>query len=177
DQIEAGGVDLGDGALRVVVAHAGADLARKRHVHRPADLAVLVLDVELDRVQAAVLHRDVLLELARDAGERHRHVYAANLLRKRPRLQAARPLWLRDRARRGPDGIVPGDVGRDHAADHAGRDEGEQRAGEAEAAFVSTLPRLGAPHLVTRVRVDRLEDAGRGPRRPGWPGLRQGVKN
>src|SRR3954468_14874985 len=64
DQIEARGVDLGDDALSIVVGPRGADLLRQGNLDRETDLAVLVLHVELDRVEPRRLQRDVLVDLA-----------------------------------------------------------------------------------------------------------------
>src|SRR6266851_879308 len=57
DEIETGGVDLGDRALGVVVALGRADPPGEWGVDRKAHLALLVLDVELERVEARRLHR------------------------------------------------------------------------------------------------------------------------
>ena len=52
--------------LRVVVRARRTDRARERDIGRlEPDLAALVLDVELDRVEAVLREVDVLLELAR----------------------------------------------------------------------------------------------------------------
>jgi hypothetical protein len=90
DQIEARGVDLRDDPLSVVVGPRGSDLLRERNVDREPDLAVLVLDVELDRVEPRRFHRYVLVDLAGEPGEGHRHVDAAHLLRQRSRLEHLR---------------------------------------------------------------------------------------
>ncbi len=77
--------ELRDLAGRVVVPHRPG-LSRERHVRRrEGDLAPLVLDVELDRVQPLLLERDVLLELAGKGRERSGHVDAPYLDRQGPR--------------------------------------------------------------------------------------------
>ena len=64
--------------LGVVVAHRRSDPPGERRSEGvESDFAVLVLDVELDRVQAE--RRGVLLELPGNRGERHGHVDAADL--------------------------------------------------------------------------------------------------
>ena len=137
-------MDLRDGALGVVVAPRRADPLGERDVDREADLAVLVLDVELDRVEACCLHRDVLLELSGYAGERHRHVDAANLDGQRPRLQDLRPggLLLVDCC---AHGLVSTDMRGDHPSDDSCRDQCEQDACRDQALLVPTLARLGTP--------------------------------
>ncbi len=94
DQVEAGRVHLPSGAPRVEVGLRRSRRTReRRRALDEADLAVLVLHVELDRVQAGAPQRHVLRELAADAGERHRHVNAAHLAGRRAR--AVRRLGLR----------------------------------------------------------------------------------
>src|SRR5207237_640662 len=64
DEIETRVVDLRGDTDRVVVPLRGADVAGERDVRRgERDVPILVLDVQLDRVQAVGLHRDVLVEL------------------------------------------------------------------------------------------------------------------
>src|SRR5436190_17111966 len=66
--------------LRVVVRGGGSDLVRQRHARMvEADTPVLVLDVELDRVQAR--DDEVLLKLPGQRAQRHRDVHAADLVR------------------------------------------------------------------------------------------------
>ena len=85
DQVDALCVNLAGGLARLVVRLCGADLARERHPRGDkADLAVLVLHVQLDRVQPVVDELEVLLELPVERGERHRHVDPAHLLRELP---------------------------------------------------------------------------------------------
>ena len=89
DQIHPLRVDLLRDRARLVVRLRGADAPRQGHCRGDeADLTVLVLDVELDRVQPR--QREVLVELAGDRGERHRDVHAANRLRRRQRLDDLR---------------------------------------------------------------------------------------
>ncbi len=69
---------------RCVVLAGCTDLPGERHARgREPDLAVLVLDVELECGEAVPLERDVLLELPGKRGEPERHVDAAQLERKR----------------------------------------------------------------------------------------------
>ena len=80
DQVDALPVREPGGFTRLVVRLRGADLTRERHRRREeSDLPVLVLDVELDRVQALVDELQVLLDLPVQRGERHRHVDPADL--------------------------------------------------------------------------------------------------
>ena len=113
DQVDALGVELAGDLARLVVPHGRSDLARERHGRgREPDLAVLVLDVELDRVQPLLAQRDVLVELAVDRRERHGHVDAAHLVGERTRLGQRRGLRLRSdrRGRLGlPGALVAGD--------------------------------------------------------------------
>ena len=82
DQVETGGVHLACRGARVVVRLRGAGGPReRRRAADEADLAVLVLDIQLDRVEAGALEREVLVELAVQARERHRDVYTAHLTR------------------------------------------------------------------------------------------------
>ena len=166
DQIEARGMDLGDGALGVVVGLRGADLLRERNVDREADLAVLVLDVELDRVEPADF---IAMYSSSLPGSPARAIVTwtpRTSSRQRSRLEHLRLRCLR-RSRGGAHRLVPVDVRRDHAADDAGRDQREQRAGGDQPPLVASLLRFGPPHLGAGVRIDRLEDI------PG----RQGVEN
>ena len=120
----------GDDRLDVVVGPRGPDLPGERgHVARDEpDLAVLVLDVDLDRVQAEGLQRRVVLELAGQARERRGHVDAAHLGRVRP---GDERLVDQDRRLRGrPSGTVaPAHLGRAEAdpgpesKEHGGRRE------------------------------------------------------
>ena len=85
DHVDAVAVSERDERLRVVEEPVRADRARQRHVRgRESDLSALVLDVELDRVEAVALVVDVLLELAGQRRERARHVHAADLDGERP---------------------------------------------------------------------------------------------
>jgi hypothetical protein len=135
----------------------------ERNVHRETDQAVLVLDVELDRIEARGLHRDVLVELPGQTCERHRHVDAAYFGGQRPRLQTLR-LRGRLRPRCCAHRLVPAHMGGNHASDHPGRDQCEQRARGDEPLLVASFARLGPPELVASIRIDRLEDV---PRRQG----------
>ena len=84
--------------VRVVVRLGGADAARERDGRRlEGDLAALVLDVDLDRVQPLAAHAHVLPELAGGDRERHGHVDAADLLR--PLREERRLLVVLDRGR------------------------------------------------------------------------------
>ena len=72
----------------------GAVLARERgRALDERDVAALVLQVDLDRVQAVALQGEVLLELARERHQRAGDVHAADLLRQRraERRSRARP--------------------------------------------------------------------------------------
>ena len=74
-----------DRLTRVVVVLGGADLGRQLRERRAErNLTVLILDVELERVQALVRQAHILIELAVEICERHRHVHASNLARQRP---------------------------------------------------------------------------------------------
>ena len=87
DQVDALAVDQLRRLARPVVRLRRADGARERDGRRDeADLAVLVLDVELDRVHPLVDELQVLRELAVERGQRHRHVDPADLVRERARL-------------------------------------------------------------------------------------------
>ena len=73
DQVDALFVELPDDRLRVVVAARRTDRVHERHRPRcERDVASLVLDVELDRVQALVLELGVLGELPRKRRQRSR---------------------------------------------------------------------------------------------------------
>ena len=93
DHVDAVAVSERDQRLRVVEEPVRADRARQRHVRgRESDLSRLVLDVELDRVEAVALVVDVLLELAGQRRESARHMHPADLDGERP--------WARPRRRR-----------------------------------------------------------------------------
>jgi hypothetical protein len=71
---------IAHGLARLVVAHRRSDLARERHGRGDEpDLAVLVLDVELDRVQTRAAELHVLLELPGQRRQRDGDVHAAHL--------------------------------------------------------------------------------------------------
>ena len=84
----------------------------------------------------------------------------------RPRLQdlGRRDLIL---ARRRAHRLVPAHLEGEHGSDDAGRNECKQREDGDQPLLVPSLSRLGTPQLVTRIRIDRLEDVPRG----------QGVEN
>ena len=122
DHVDAVPVGQRDEGLRVVEGARCADGARERDVgrHEP-DLAALVLDVQLDRVEPVALVADVLPELPGQRGERAGHVNAADLDRKRPRAFRQRPCAVAwpGRAARRLDGLVVADeAGAHHDGDH-----------------------------------------------------------
>ena len=124
-----------------------APTARERHRGGDeADLAVLVLDVELDRVQPLVDELQVLLELAVERGERHRHVDAANLVGQCARLLRGHRLGRRLRGgrlpRRPPSPAL--------VADHEPRAERRGRAEEQPERDGATAP---APRLAASRRA------------------------
>ncbi|TML12831.1 MAG: hypothetical protein E6G39_11070 [Actinobacteria bacterium] len=127
---------------------------------------MLVLDVELERVEAHRLHCEVLVELAGDAGERHRDVDASHLGGQGPRLQ---DLGLRDLilARCRAHRLVSAHLEGKYGSDDSGCNECQQHEDGDQPLLVPSLSRLGTPQLVTRIRIDRLEDVPRG----------QGVEN
>ena len=97
DQVDALAVRHARHLRRLVVVAGGAGLPCEWHAEgREPDLAALVLDVELDRVQPVLRQRDVLVELPRERRERARHMDAAHLDRERTRpdrdLDARRPV-------------------------------------------------------------------------------------
>src|SRR5581483_6485664 len=81
DQVDAGAVSLLDDLVHVVVRPGCADLPRQgRHVRADeADVAVLVLDVELDRVEAVRSETHVVLDPPGDRREALGDVDAADL--------------------------------------------------------------------------------------------------
>jgi hypothetical protein len=137
---------------RVVVAARRTDTAGERRREAvEADLAVLVLDVELDRVQA----RDgrVLLDLSGDRSERHRHVNASHLVRHR-RPVSARPL-RRALLRHGPNRLRPARV--ESACANRERRAGEQQRNAARRPPDSLAATRGATTLAKPfVGVGRL---------------------
>ncbi len=134
DQVHAGGVRLPRDRGRVVVALRAADLCRERHSARAeADLAVLVLDVELERVQALLAQLEVLLELPGHRGERGGDVDAAGLLRsleRRRRSNLCLGLRLRGGAGLAAAGVAAREELRVQCERHDRADEhGENREG------------------------------------------------
>jgi hypothetical protein len=93
DQVQPRSVHAAGRLPRLVVQARRAARPRQRHAGEEADPAVLVLDVELDRVQAEPLQRDVALEPAAPTVA-DRDVDAADLVR---RSDVARFLGLRPR--------------------------------------------------------------------------------
>src|SRR5262249_45067689 len=84
DQVEAGVVHCGRRLIGVVERSCRADCCSElRGAPYEAYLAVLVLHVQLERVQPVRAQGDVLVELARDGGETHRHVDSTELTRRR----------------------------------------------------------------------------------------------
>ena len=68
----------------LVVVLGGPDRRRQLRLGRTErNLTVFILDIEFEGVQALIGHARVLLELAVEARERHRHVDAPNLVRQR----------------------------------------------------------------------------------------------
>jgi hypothetical protein len=132
-----------------------------------ADLAVLVLDVELDRVQAE--RRGVLLELAGNRRERHRHVDAADLLRDRRACPLRRGGGLPLRRRRLGGSLVTAFRERSRADRDGGGGE-EQRGRADRPAQPSTPPRLcsSLPKTVVRVEIRLHRTRNRTTTSPIW---------
>src|SRR5205814_8158766 len=85
DQVDARGVRLLRGPAQVEVrARRAVGACNRRGAALERDVAAFVLQVDLDGVQAGLLQREVVLELAGQAHQRPRDVDAANLLRGRP---------------------------------------------------------------------------------------------
>ena len=85
DHVDALPMGERDERFRVVEEPRRADGVRQRHVRgREADLAALVLDVELDRVEAVALVADVLPELPGQRREGAGDMHAADLDGERP---------------------------------------------------------------------------------------------
>ncbi len=80
DEVDAALVRAARDVARVVVVARGPRRAGERHRSGyEADLAVLVLDVEFQRREAAALEIQVLVELAGQRRQRRREVNAADL--------------------------------------------------------------------------------------------------
>jgi hypothetical protein len=167
-------MDHPSGLARAVVRPRGADLACERHGGgEEADLAVLVLDVQLDRVHALVDELQVLGELPVERGERHRHVDPAHLVRVRPRLLDDRLLHRR-RLRDGR-GLLPrrggvveeGELG---AGGERGDDGEEQRKGDGTAAPTPSA-RVLTPRAKALVRLHLLEQHRHGRANGMWKTL------
>ena len=85
DQVEPGAVQPARHPARVVVRACSAVVPRDRRcAGHEGDVAALVLHVDFQRVEPAVLERDVLVELAGQRQQRHRDVDAADLLGQLP---------------------------------------------------------------------------------------------
>ena len=101
DQIDAVPVRKAGDLRGLVVRADGTDLGRQRDARRTeADLAALVLDVELDRVEPALAEVDVLLELPGKRRERAGDVHAAHLDGQRTRADGRGEDRRRARCRR-----------------------------------------------------------------------------
>ncbi len=154
DQVDAGSFRLLRHLACVVVVLRSAHPARQRHGRTDeADLAVLVLDVELDRVQPAALERQVRVELSGQRGQGGRHVDAADLPRRlrRGRRRGGGAL-RRLRRRRGRLSLfVAGDEARVHRErnDHADEDDKDRQPAEAP-------PPPGLPSALAKL-VARIE--------------------
>ena len=160
DEVDAGRVRLLCHLDRVVVVFRRADLVRERHL-RPAepDLAVLVLDVELDGVQPVLREGEVLVELPRDGGKRHRHVDAANLVRIRARHRLGRRSGglRRRRLRARGTGHVCVPLRQEARAEcRPGRGERHDSKGGGPT-YRASLPGLSTPVTESFVRVNRLQ--------------------
>src|SRR6185295_8221050 len=150
-------VHLAHDLPRVVVVAHGAGLPRERDTGRvEADLAALVLDVELDRVQPVPRQRLVLRELAGDRCQRGRDVHPADLHRQRPRPRGdlERRRHVRGGLRPGIGARLPALPGKGHPAR-----EGEHRQ-EEDSGYDSAPPTLPAPRGLSTiakalVRVER----------------------
>ncbi len=145
---------------RPVVRLGGADGGRQRHRRRDeADLAVLVLDVELDRVHPLVDQLQVLLELAVERRERHRHVDSAHLVRQRARLLHGHGLGRRLRngclRRARIRGVLV--VDDEPRAERGRRRHAEQESECDRAAPFAAPARLLAPRAEALVRLHLLE--------------------
>ena len=160
DQVDAGSMRLLRDLARVVVVLRSADLARERHGGTDeADLAVLVLDVELDRVQPAAFEREVRVELSGERGERGRHVDAADLLRRLRRgrrRQRCRPSLAAPTAPPAEPRVVAGDEACVHRERNDPADEEDKDRQPAEAPPPPGLPSALAK-LVARIDATRKD--------------------
>ena len=144
---------------RVVVVLRRADLARKRDLRlTKSNFAVLVLDVELERVQAVLREGEVLVDLPRDGRERHRHVDAPDLVRIRARLRLGCGGGLRG-GRLRPRGVGHVRVALGQKAGAEGRPgRGERYDGKGGGPpYRASLPGLLTPGTESFVRVNRLQ--------------------
>ena len=163
DQVDARRASLPGDSRGLVVRLRRADLPRERaRGHQEADLAVLVLDVELERGQAR--DREVLVELARLVGERHRHVDAAHLARERRPLDRLLVRLRRLRLGSVAAGPVTGDDCRAEGDERCDDDQRAERDGSSQP--VPMLARLDPPLSKTLVWVAGL---GQGCGKPRWP--------
>jgi hypothetical protein len=156
DQVDAPGVRRGRQLPWLVVRPRRAYLRRQRNRRGDeADLAVLVLDVELDRVQAFARQVQVLREPAVERGEGHRHVHAADLDGQRTELRDRRLRLDRGLRRRPDDGLIA----RDHlrARRHAEK-PGEEDPDRDQAPAPLPPPCGCPPGTKALVRFQRLEE-------------------
>jgi len=124
DQVDPGPVRLARGRAGVEVRPGGAVGARDpRRAADERDVAALVLQVDLDGVQAVALQREVLVELARERHQRPGDVHAADLLGQR-RPEGAHRRGGPHRGER--DGRVPAAAG-DEPHEAEDRDRAERR--------------------------------------------------
>jgi hypothetical protein len=144
----------------LVVVFRRPDLVRERDLRvAEPDLTVLVLDVELERVQPVLREREVVVDLARNGREGHRDVDPANLVRVGARRRFRR-LGRGGRVRRLP---APG-------AGHVGLALGEETGAQSRSgcgerddsesggpSYRASLPGLSTPGTESFVRVNRLQ--------------------
>jgi hypothetical protein len=145
---------------------------RQGHPRREeADLAVLVFDVDLERVQPVLGERQVLRDLPLEGGERHGHVDTTDLRRKQHGLGPRGRLLRRSARSAGWGGWSRGALGGPAPERaHAERESGGRDGHDAERAETPEgEPAAGAtpPFAETFVRVEAgVEVHGAGTLRP-----------